>query len=111
IRGNGRISLTGAVEASAILNIHPDLSQALMRSVNTLQYIMNQQGEIEIPVALKGTLSELKVVPDMNYILNRVVSTKGQELISDLLTKKNDGSGGAQSGDQVQGLLKGLLGS
>lgn len=114
IRGNGRISLTGAVEASAILNIHPDLSQALMRSVNTLQYIMNQQGEIEIPVALKGTLGEIKVVPDMNYILNRVVSTKGQELISDLLTKKKEGSGGAaqtSSGDQVQGLLKGFLGS
>lgn len=114
MRGNGRISLTGAVEASAILNIHPDLSQALMRSVNTLQYVMNQQGEIEIPVALKGTLSELKVVPDMNYILNRVVSTKGQELISDLLTKKKEGSDGttqSSSGDQVQGLLKGLLGS
>ncbi len=111
LNGRGRVGLDGAVEIGSVLRISPELSDASARSVNELQYLMNQRGELEMPLQIQGNLPNVKILPDMNYIGQKVLATKGQELISNLLTKSQKGvAEGSQELSAKDNLLGSLLG-
>jgi uncharacterized protein involved in outer membrane biogenesis len=114
--GRGQISMAGAVNCEATLVLAPDLSAMLLQNVPQIQYIADPNGNLAIPVKIIGSAENLKVLPDMNYVLSRVLATKGSELIGDVLQKglgKGDASssGAAASGESgsIKNILAGFL--
>jgi hypothetical protein len=88
IAGSGSVGLDGAVQIRSVLRIEPELSSAIIRSVNELQALSNADGEMAIPLMIQGQASRLTLLPDLNYIASKVAVTKAIDLIGDLLRKK-----------------------
>ncbi len=112
--GSGQVGLSGTIKSEATLVLDAELSQILIQNVPTMQYIADSQGNLAFPVRISGTTQNLLVLPDTDYIFSRVMATKGQELITNVLQKalnKNQGAtaeGGA--GNAQEQLLKNLFG-
>ncbi len=87
LTGSATIALTGAMGSQLMLRIDPDLSAALIRSVNELQTLTDAQGRLEVPVSVEGSLPRVAVYPDLQYVARRVLVTKAEELIGNLLQR------------------------
>jgi hypothetical protein len=85
--GRGRVMLEGALDLNTLLRVEPVLSEALIRSVNELQVLVDSHGRLEIPVAIQGPLNRVDVEPDVQYVLSRLAATKVEDLLGGLLEK------------------------
>ena len=61
------------------------LSRLLMQAVPSMQYIADPYGRLAFPVRILGTVEHVQVVPDMEYVIRRVMAVKGQELLLNAL--------------------------
>lgn len=84
----GQIGLNGSLAGQALLRVSAPLTNVFWQSVPQLKYVVNAQGELELPAILSGTVSRPRVVPDMEYVGARVAAIKGQEIIGELLEKQ-----------------------
>jgi hypothetical protein len=87
MEGAGGVGLNGVVALQAMLRIDPELSAALIRSVAELQYLADANGRLELPVTVQGTLPQVSVLPDVQYVASRLVMTKAQELLGNFLQR------------------------
>lgn len=100
----GRISLEGAVDCQATFMMEPELTALIANSAPQIQYIVDANGRLAIPVRIVGDVRHLRIEPDMDYVLSRVVENKGKELISDVLQKainKNQQTSGTSGASAV----------
>lgn len=96
LSGSGTVRLDGALASQLMLQIDEPLSAAIIKSVKELQYLADAQGQLQIPVMMQGALPRIAVLPDVQYVAQRLVITKTQELIGGLLQKALDKSGTPQ---------------
>lgn len=96
LTGHGRVGLDNSMQLEAMIAIPPDLSQAMVSSVEELKYLADRSGAITFPLQVSGQPPRLAVQPDMRYIAQRVIVSKGEELIGELLQK-------AIGGDEASG--------
>lgn len=92
--GPGRIGLDGLLLIQPFLWIEPELSSAMIGSVNELQYLADANGRVGLPVTIQGQLLRIAVAPDVGYVAQRVLVSKGTELLGDFLRRaleKGDG--------------------
>ena len=87
VTGAGQVGMDGQLVISSRLRIEPELSAALIKSVGELEGLANPQGELELPLAIQGQLPRVSVIPDLNYVASKLLATKAQDLISDLLKR------------------------
>lgn len=92
LAGQGSVTLEGNVSIQGWVVINAQLSAILANGVSEIAYFMDQAGQVQVPVSIQGPLDQLKFRPDTEYIAKKVAINKGQELLSDLLSKKKDGS-------------------
>ena len=85
--GSGRFGLKGTLQFPAQIQVEPQLSAALIRSVKELKFLADEQGRLTFPILLQGDLPQVSVLPDLNYLTQRLVSSKGEELIGSLLDR------------------------
>ncbi len=88
LRGAANVTLNGGLQAQTVLSIDPDLSKAMIKSVNELSYLTDAQGQIEIPVSASGILPHVKVLPDLGYVASKLAITKTTEWVESLVQKK-----------------------
>ena len=88
LAGRGAVGLDGRLGIQALLRVDPGLTQALVRSVNELQALTNNAGQMEVPVALSGSVNQLAVQPDLQYVASKVIVTKVSEVLTDVLRKR-----------------------
>lgn len=88
LEGSGRIGMTGALAVEAVLRVEPALSKAIIGSVNELQYLADREGRLELPVVVQGTVSQLSVLPDLQYVASRLVVSKAQEWLGDVIQRQ-----------------------
>ncbi|MBU3759562.1 MAG: AsmA family protein [Candidatus Omnitrophica bacterium] len=100
----------GSLSAPLTLLMDAELSMALMRSVQELQYLADREGRISVPFSVQGILPDVRVQPDLGYITSRLAVAKTQEVLSGLFDKRkapssqDPQSGGLQSSQgQTQG--------
>jgi uncharacterized protein involved in outer membrane biogenesis len=114
IYGTGQFGLDGTIRCRVHLVIDQQLSAILMQNAQQLSLIADPYGRLAIPVNITGNVQYLRVLPDMDYVISRVVAAKGQELLSGGLQKAlgkggqtaASGAGTAKSGyDQLLGGL------
>ena len=85
--GTGQVGMDGQLFLSSRLRIEPELSAALIKSVEELDGLANAAGELELPLAIQGQLPRVSVIPDLNYVASKLLATKAQDLIGDLLKR------------------------
>lgn len=101
LAGQGRVTLDGQVAIQAWVIINAQLSAILIGGVGEAAYFADPVGQIQIPVRIEGSVDKLQFRPDTDYIAKKIAVNKGQELLSDLLSKKD--------GSSAKGLLGKLI--
>ncbi len=109
--GAGQVGLNGAVDFLATLFLDPELSKILLAGVPQMQYVANSQGLIAVPVRLRGTVQNLSIEPDMDFIFQKVLLQKGQELMGKAFQKAltNTGETAQGTGEQGSSAYKNIL--
>ena len=87
LNGSGKVGLDGTMAAQTQIWIEPQMSAALIRSVEELKYLTDDEGRLELPLVVHGVLPRVAVLPDIGYVTTRMVRPKAEELIGDLLEK------------------------
>lgn len=113
----------GAAQGNVMLTIDPDLSGAMTRSVEELQYLMNERKEVQIPLIIQGIVPKVMVMPDIGSVAARIGAQKVQDVIGGYLKKAmggdkqppasgqtTSGAGPGTAGGESQSQGTGLLG-
>jgi len=80
----GSAGMDQSLEVSANLFIPKDLSGAFADSVPEFKYLMDDKGVITIPLEVRGKIPNITVMPNLNYIIQKLAISKGQELLDKL---------------------------
>src|SRR6185503_11195905 len=67
-RGKGWADFTRRVDVRSTVDFSQRLSDDLSQSAREIKYLFNDQGQLEIPIALKGTMPNVKPKPDTHYL-------------------------------------------
>lgn len=88
LRGSGRISAQNILFAKGTLFIEKDLSQSIITSAEDMKFLLNQNGEIEIPLkSYEGELDKYKPYPDVEDLFQKALKTKGKEELQNVIQK------------------------
>ena len=87
IYAQGQVGLNGQIDCVATLAMDPYLSGLLITNIPTMQYIADSYGRLILPVKIHGTVDHVRIIPDMEYVINRVIQGKGKEFLLDALKK------------------------
>jgi uncharacterized protein involved in outer membrane biogenesis len=68
LKGQGFLDFDKVLDLDITLLLSPDLSKDLAAEVGVLKYFINAQGQLEVPMRLKGTLPKVTVMPNQEYI-------------------------------------------
>lgn len=100
----GGAGLDGNVSAQGLFLLDSQLSAAIVQKASEFTALVNAQGQIAIPVLIKGGGGHVQVYPDTNYLGKVLAAGAGQDILTQLLTKgKSDQTNG---GSQPQGYEK-----
>ena len=66
--GNGWADFNRKVNFHSTLSFSQRLSADLSQSAREMKYLLNNQGQMEIPFSLTGTMPNVKAKPDANYL-------------------------------------------
>ena len=87
LAASGRYGLEGSLAFPAQIFIQPDLSAALIQSVEELRLFTDDQRRIVLPVRVEGTVQKPSVSPDLQAVAEKLFSAKAQDLVGELLNK------------------------
>jgi len=73
-----------SMEMRSNLFIPKDLSEAFIKVTPEFAYITDKEGLITMPLEIKGKVPSVSVTPDLNYILQKLIASKGRELLNKL---------------------------
>jgi|GEM_PF-1998123 len=96
VKARGAVGLSGDIEINAHLFIASDLSQTFMNSVKELRFLADEQGMINMPLAITGKAPQVLVNIDRDYVLRKLVVSKGNELLENIFNKKDKSQGEPQ---------------
>lgn len=109
--GDGSFDMDKNIDMSAHLVLTKQLSQEIIAEKKNVAYVTNPNGEVDIPMLVRGKLPKPMVVPDVAVLAqragSRLIQQKGQEAIGKFLGKKGKaipggipflGGGGGGSG-------------
>lgn len=95
VTGDGWFDMDRNVALSAHLLLSRELGNDLRQAKRDVVYLANNQGEIDIPMLIRGTLPKPVIQPDVSdlaqRVANRAVQDRGQKLLNKLLHKKGLG--------------------
>lgn len=72
------------IRVQAMLLIDPELSAALIQSVQELSSLTDREGRLAVPINVQGPPSQISVLPDIQYVASKLAVSK----ISDFLAPK-----------------------
>jgi AsmA protein len=86
VQGNGWADFNRRVDFRSRVNFSQRLSADMSQSTREIKYLLNNQGELEIPIALTGKMPNVKPKPDTKYLAQmaqRGFARKGIEELQD----------------------------
>lgn len=108
MQGAGQVGLDKSLIADANLFMNAEISAALAGIVRPLQSLMNERGEILIPVHIEGVLPGVRLLPDGQYLAARLLGGGTQNLLQNLLKPSSEQTETAPS-DSKLGKFGGFL--
>jgi AsmA-like C-terminal region/Domain of Unknown Function (DUF748) len=91
VAGNGWADFNRKVDFRATLSFSQPLSADLGQSAREIKYLLNNQGHLEIPFSLSGTMPNVKPKPDANYLgqlVQRGFMRRGADELQNFLGRK-----------------------
>lgn len=85
IYASGQMGFRGDVNFRATLVMDARMSAILIQLAPRMQVVADGYGRLALPITITGSVSSLKIVPDMDYILSRAAQVIGQELLTQAL--------------------------
>ncbi len=86
-KGSGSAGLGGDYALEGAFLIPADLSSAMISSVSELQYLLNEEKQIYIPLKIHGKAGDVKFNVDAQYIVEKLVSSQAKQQIFKALDK------------------------
>ena len=102
VKARGAAGFSGDIEVNAHLFIAPDLSQIFMNTVKELRFLADERGMINMPLTVTGKAPQVSVNIDRDYVLRKLVVSKGNELLENIFKKKDASSGEPQPQQDTQ---------
>lgn len=106
IDGSGQLGLDRRLSGRANLILNEEISKVLAGVLPVLEALYNNGREVVVPVGLEGQLPQVKIVPDRQYLMQKLLSGQTQELVQGI-AKDPAGSVGKIE-DILKKNLKGL---
>lgn len=97
LSGKGRIKFNQELEMDALIAVPADLSQSMAASAQGLEYLLDDSGQISIPVRVGGKIPNLTFYPDLEYLGKKIMMNKGRQELDKVLDKVFKNTGGEQS--------------
>lgn len=89
LTGKGSIGMEKQdIDISADLFVQKDFSNAFINTVPELKHISDDKGFITMPLKISGKMPNILVTPDLKYVMQRLLTSKGQELLNKLFKSK-----------------------
>jgi hypothetical protein len=89
VKSQGEVGLLGDIQIGSYLFIASDLSLAFINIVRELRFLANEQGMINMPLSITGKAPQVSVNIDRDYVLRKLVVSKGSELLENIFKKKD----------------------
>ncbi len=99
LKGNATLGLDRILKVQADLFVPKDLSGAFVEVAHEFGYLQNNQGMITMPLTVYGKLPDVNVMPDMDYVIQRLAVSKGQELLESIFRKDEPEEAGGEVGE------------
>lgn len=81
-----------------------ELSATMVSSVGELEYLLDDQKRIYIPLKITGKGEQIKIFPDLEYLGKRILVNKGkselEKALNKVFEKETDGSSGVPEGEK-----------
>lgn len=87
ITGQGNMSFDQRLTLEAGIRIPQDLSQSMVATSQGLEYLLEDTGEIFIPIKISGKVPALAFFPDVEYLGKKILMNKGREELNKILEK------------------------
>jgi hypothetical protein len=92
---NGVVGLNGAINLKGLFVLEKPITLALIRSAKDTAKFANPQGQLEIPVIIKGQGSDISVLPDIETLLRsaagKAIQQEAGKALNRLLGGKSKG--------------------
>lgn len=85
--GAAMLTYAGKVHAETVLKTDPELSGAMIRSVEELRFLTDAGGRIEIPLIIQGSLERPILVPDVKALAGKLTASTVRDVISGFLQR------------------------
>jgi hypothetical protein len=86
-KGSGEAALDGAYSLEGSFLIPQELSAAMISSVSQLQYLLNGENQIYIPLRISGKAPEMKFKVDPQYITQKLLVNQGTQQLFKVIEK------------------------
>jgi hypothetical protein len=93
LKGGGYLDSNRYLSISSDLFIPEDLSEAFAGAAREFSYLQNSRGVITMPIAIYGRFPEVVIKPNLDYVIERLAVSKGQELLESIFKKDDPGAG------------------
>ena len=87
LTGQGEMSFNQDISLSAVLHVVPELTKSMVKANKNLEYLVDEAGEIFIPITVSGKVAALAVAPDLEYLGKKIYQNKGREELDKVLDK------------------------
>jgi hypothetical protein len=80
-KGNGDIGFDGTYSLDGSFLIPEELSARMVDSVSELEYLLNEDKQIYLPLKVSGKIGELKLKVNIEYISKKIVTDQAKQQI------------------------------
>ncbi|MCD6460227.1 hypothetical protein J7L67_06130, partial [bacterium] len=86
-RGRGEADFDKKFVLKGAFYVPPSFSLRLVKRLNELKYILDDQNRLFIPLQVHGTGADLKFIVDIKYLGKKVIRTQGRDELKKLIYK------------------------
>lgn len=97
LTGSGYFGLNKEINIHSDFFIPKDLSGAFIEVVRELSYLQNTGGMITMPIDIEGKFPNIYVVPNLDYVIQKLAVAKGQEFLESIFKKNTQKEESGQS--------------
>lgn len=113
-KGEAKVGFDASYTLKGSLIVEQELSNAMISAVEQLQYLLNENKQVFIPLKVSGAGDKYKIEPDLEYIAKKIVVNQVKNKIFEAIEKAS-GAGGSTDNSQekpsqdMEKTFKGLL--
>ena len=86
-KGQGDARMNGAFSLEGAFLIPPDLSLAMVNVVGELEYLLDKQAQINIPLRVVGRTTDFQLSVDAEYIAKKLLVDQGKQQLMKIIDK------------------------